>query len=310
MEFEAPSRTNGRNLSEHRRVAVAIPRCAHTRYLILSVRAAGAHSEYGGNRVSTDELGPRHGHSHADRAREEPAQPSYPLEVNSNLIMIAFMIGSVVLLALVSLWVLARFSPQTLRLGLGSPQATTAVPSPTPTAQPTLTATVTPTPAPSPLPIAVPSAMPPNLGTGSKPARPPSPGRTTALATAIVDRPLPATDPTSAATASPMVTSAAPVAPTVPGAPTNVTATAGNHSATITWTAPSDGGSAITSYTITPYIGSTAQTPTVITGSPPATTVTVTGLKNGATYTFTITATNAIGTGPPSAQTDPVTPPH
>ena len=40
-----------------------------------------------------------------------------------------------------------------------------------------------------------------------------------------------------------------------PGAPTGVTATPGNASATVTWTAPSNGGSAITSYTVTPYIG-------------------------------------------------------
>ena len=45
-----------------------------------------------------------------------------------------------------------------------------------------------------------------------------------------------------------------------------------DQSAVVTWSAPANGGSPITSYTITPYIGSTAQTPTVITGSPPATT--------------------------------------
>ena len=42
---------------------------------------------------------------------------------------------------------------------------------------------------------------------------------------------------------------------TVPGAPTAVTATPGNASAVVSWTAPSDGGSAITSYTVTPFIG-------------------------------------------------------
>ena len=39
-----------------------------------------------------------------------------------------------------------------------------------------------------------------------------------------------------------------------------MSATAGLNSATVNWTAPSNGGSAITNYTITPYIGSTAQT--------------------------------------------------
>ena len=51
-------------------------------------------------------------------------------------------------------------------------------------------------------------------------------------------------------------------AATVPDAPTAVTATPGNASAVVSWSAPTDGGSAITGYTVTPYIGATAQTPT------------------------------------------------
>jgi hypothetical protein len=93
-----------------------------------------------------------------------------------------------------------------------------------------------------------------------------------------------------------------------PAAPTNVTATAGRASATVTWTAPSNGGSTITTYTVTPFIGTTAQTPTTVTGSPPATSATVAGLTNGTTYTFTVTATNAVGTGPASAPSNAVTP--
>ncbi len=96
--------------------------------------------------------------------------------------------------------------------------------------------------------------------------------------------------------------------PTPPGAPTAVTATAGNGSASVSWTAPSNGGSPITSYTVTPYIGSTAQTPVTVTGSPPTTSTTVTGLTNGTTYAFTVSATNAIGTGPASAASNAVTP--
>jgi hypothetical protein len=87
-----------------------------------------------------------------------------------------------------------------------------------------------------------------------------------------------------------------------------VTASAGNASATVSWTAPSNGGSPITSYTVTPFIGATAQTPTVVTGNPPATSTTVTGLTNGTAYTFKVTATNAIGTGPASAASNAVTP--
>jgi len=110
----------------------------------------------------------------------------------------------------------------------------------------------------------------------------------------------PASSPSNAVTPSP---------PTVPGAPTGVTATAGNGSATVNWTAPgSNGGSVITSYTVTPYVGSTALTPVTVTGSPPATSTTVTGLANGTTYTFTVSAANAIGAGPISAASNAVTP--
>ncbi len=93
---------------------------------------------------------------------------------------------------------------------------------------------------------------------------------------------------------------------TVPGAPTIGTATAGNASATVTWTAPTnDGGSAITGYEITPFIGTTAQTPIDV-GN--VTTDDVTGLTNGTAYTFTVAATNTVGTGDASAASNAVTP--
>jgi hypothetical protein len=97
-------------------------------------------------------------------------------------------------------------------------------------------------------------------------------------------------------------------APTVPGAPTAVTATAGPSSATVTWTAPASGGAPITSYTVTPYANGSALTPTTITGNPPATTATITGLTNGTSYTFTVAATDSAGTGPASAPSNAVVP--
>jgi len=92
-----------------------------------------------------------------------------------------------------------------------------------------------------------------------------------------------------------------------PGAPTGVSATAGQASAQVSWTAPSSGG-APDSYVVTPYIGSTAQTPTTVTGTPPATTKNITGLTAGTSYTFRVRAANLGGTGPESAVSNAVTP--
>ena len=96
--------------------------------------------------------------------------------------------------------------------------------------------------------------------------------------------------------------------PTVPGAPSNVSATAGDGTATVSWTAPPNGGAPITSYTVTPYVGSTAQAATTVNGTPPQTNATVTGLTDGTAYTFTVTATNSVGTGAASAPSNSVTP--
>ncbi|MFI5005552.1 MAG: fibronectin type III domain-containing protein, partial [Solirubrobacterales bacterium] len=99
-----------------------------------------------------------------------------------------------------------------------------------------------------------------------------------------------------------------PSAPTAPAAPTEVTATPANASATVRWVAPASNGSPIASYTITPYVGAAAQAATTISGSPPASSATIAGLTNGTVYTFVVTATNAVGTGPPSAASNAVTP--
>ncbi len=92
---------------------------------------------------------------------------------------------------------------------------------------------------------------------------------------------------------------------TVPGAPTDVTATRGAGSANVAFTAPGNGGAAITGYTVTatPAGGGTAITQACAT-SPCA----VTGLTNGTTYTFTVHATNTVGDSTESDPSNAVTP--
>jgi uncharacterized protein (TIGR02145 family) len=93
--------------------------------------------------------------------------------------------------------------------------------------------------------------------------------------------------------------------PTAPGAPTIGTATGGDAEATVAFTAPaSDGGAAITTYTATSSPGNITGTVSQA-GSG---TITVTGLTNGTAYTFTVTATNSVGTGAASAASNSVTP--
>ncbi|MDP3226524.1 MAG: fibronectin type III domain-containing protein [Acidovorax sp.] len=88
----------------------------------------------------------------------------------------------------------------------------------------------------------------------------------------------------------------------VPGAPTIVTASAGNAEATVTFTAPaSTGGASITGYTVTASPGGATAT-----GA--ASPITVMGLTNGTSYTFTVAATNSVGPGAPSAASNAVVP--
>ncbi|MBU5615194.1 RCC1 domain-containing protein [Geomonas azotofigens] len=81
----------------------------------------------------------------------------------------------------------------------------------------------------------------------------------------------------------------------IPGAPTDVTAQPGCGKALISFTAPADdGGSPVSLYTVTANPGGLTATGT-------ASGIAIYGLTPGVGYTFTVTATNAAGTGPASA---------
>ncbi len=98
-----------------------------------------------------------------------------------------------------------------------------------------------------------------------------------------------------------------PVAPatTAPAAPTGVTAVAGLASATVSWTPPSNGGAEISAYTVEAVLPD-ASVATSVGTSGLATSVQLTGLAAGS-YRFRVSATNAVGTGPASALSAPVT---
>jgi len=84
----------------------------------------------------------------------------------------------------------------------------------------------------------------------------------------------------------------------VPGVPAVVSALPMNGGAFVTFTAPADnGGSAISSYTVTAYLGASVVSTTTGAASP----VTLTGLVNGTAYTVRVSATNGTGVGAESA---------
>ena len=94
-----------------------------------------------------------------------------------------------------------------------------------------------------------------------------------------------------------------------PGAPTNVTASAGNASATVSWTAPSDnGGGPITGYKIERRAGVGTWGIAVPDTENASTNKTVSGLTNGTSYTFRVTAINSAGPGEVSGASNSVTP--
>jgi subtilisin family serine protease len=97
---------------------------------------------------------------------------------------------------------------------------------------------------------------------------------------------------TTSVIATPSAPALAPSAPTIGSAVANARLTA-----TVTWTQGANGGSAITSHIISAYLNGsvTPQRTVTITGSS-ATSGTITNLTNRGTYTFRVSARNAIGT--------------
>jgi hypothetical protein len=88
----------------------------------------------------------------------------------------------------------------------------------------------------------------------------------------------------------------------MPDPPGAVSAQAGNGMATVSFNPPkSDGGSPVIRYTVTSHPGG-------IRAEGAKSPITVKGLNNGKEYSFTVTASNSVGTGLASTPSNCVTP--
>ena len=95
------------------------------------------------------------------------------------------------------------------------------------------------------------------------------------------------------------------VSAAAPSAPTGVVASPVRKGAKVTWTLGSNGGSALTGHTVrvynaAGYVGS-------VTVSGTTTAVKITGLGGGQQYSFSVVATNAVGSSPESARSNTIT---
>lgn len=116
-----------------------------------------------------------------------------------------------------------------------------------------------------------------------------------------------ATTTTTLGSTSEFAASIIPTGPTAPSAPTSVGAIAGVGSAQVSFSGSNPNGSPITGYTVT-AIDQTDAIRGGQTATAAASPITVNGLTNGDSYTFTVSAINAVGTGPASTPSNTVTP--
>jgi len=93
---------------------------------------------------------------------------------------------------------------------------------------------------------------------------------------------------------------------TVPGAPTITGVTPAVNAVSVTWSAPSNGGATISSYSL--QYSANGGGWTAVSAKPTSSPYTVTGLASTSSYVFQVAATNSVGTGAWSASSGVVKP--
>jgi hypothetical protein len=102
-----------------------------------------------------------------------------------------------------------------------------------------------------------------------------------------------------------------PVGAAIPGAPTGVTAVAGDTQAYVSWTAPvNSNGAIVTTYTVTALVNGIPSGISSTIAAPASSSVNtiVSGLTDGTAYSFSVHATSSAGNGQESTPSAPITP--